>query len=125
MNTVKNLKFDNWSLREYPQREKELTARFQEIFTKFWHACGIEDKSAKTRNRYLGGLNVLGGYLIEKAVLSEDDEPELSMTAEELLNEYVDEYEGPLIFMDNETWQNEFDGVCRKLHKFLKDNPKQ
>ncbi|MDD5597799.1 MAG: hypothetical protein PHV82_07630 [Victivallaceae bacterium] len=69
----------------------------------------------------MSGLNVLGGYLIEKAVLSEEDEPELSMTAEDLLDEYVDEYEGPLIFMHNETWQNEFDGVCRKLHKFLKN----
>ncbi|MDD8019468.1 MAG: hypothetical protein PHP42_13930 [Bacteroidota bacterium] len=47
------------------------------------------------------------------------------MTAKELLDEYVNEYEGPLVFMDNETWQNEFDGVCRKLHKFLKNNLKQ
>ncbi|MDD5597800.1 MAG: hypothetical protein PHV82_07635 [Victivallaceae bacterium] len=47
MNT--NLKFDDWSLREEPQREKELAARFQEIFTAFWQNCGIGDKSAKTR----------------------------------------------------------------------------
>jgi len=121
MSAMKNLKFDDWSLGENPQREKELAARFRKIFTEFWRSCGIEGKSAKTRNRYLGGLNALGGYLIEKAVLSEEDEPELSMTAEELLNKYIDEYEGPLVFMDNETWQNEFDGVCRKLHKFLKN----
>lgn len=119
MNNMPDLKFENWSLGENPQREKELSARFQEIFTDFWRSCGIEEKSSKTRNRYSVGLNSLGGYLIEKVVLSENDEPEFSMTAEELLNEYIDEYEGPLIYMDNEAWQNEFDGVCRKLYKFL------
>lgn len=52
MNNMPNLKFEAWSLGENQQREKELSARLQKIFTDFWLDCGIDGKSSKTRNRY-------------------------------------------------------------------------
>lgn len=114
---MNDLKFVDWLQGENTQREQEISTRLQAVFVDFWTHCGIDDKSAKTQKRYIDGLNSLGGYLVEKSVYGNDKD--LKMAADELLAEYLNDEDGPLIFMDNESWQNEFDGVCRKLYKFL------
>jgi len=40
----------------------------------------------------------------------------------DILLRYVDANEGPLIFLDDETWQREVDATSRKLFKFLTRN---
>ncbi len=70
-------------------------------------------------------MSYSGIFFLIDASLSENNEPEFSMTAEELLDEYISEDDGPLIFMDNEAWQNEIDTVCRKLYKFLNNAKRQ
>ena len=71
-------------------------------------------KTQRTQNRH--SLHSLGGYLIDQ--LSYEDEPETS-TAMKLLEEQLSEFEGPLIFHDNESYQREVDTTCKKLYKHL------
>lgn len=110
---------EDWRLEENPAREDRVGRELLTIFTKFWEAASLDQKSDKTKRRYSGALHSLGGYLVEKSVF---DDENVHMTAAQLLDEYVDQDEGPLICQDNETWQNEIDMVCRKLHKFRTRN---
>ncbi len=57
-----------------------------------------------------------GNYLVEEAI-SEDG---LGMTTNELLAEHIDAEGGPLIHPHEQTWQEEIDMVCRKLHKGIR-----
>lgn len=108
---------DDWRIDENPSREHEIAVALLEIFMGFWDSRKLDEKSKSTKQRYANGLHALGGFLVENAVLSEKD---FARTAEELLFEYLDPYEGPLVFLDNEAWQEELDMVCRKLYKYIK-----
>ncbi|HDQ40506.1 MAG TPA: hypothetical protein ENN39_05685 [Desulfonatronum sp.] len=77
---------------------------------------GARRTAKTTRNRNSGALHALGGYLVEEAI-SEDG---LDMTTNELLAEHIDTEGGPIIHLHEQTWQDEIDMVCRKLHKRLK-----
>ena len=53
---------------------------------------------------------------MEQATLDDD----LDNTADDLLSKYIDSDGGPLIYYDNESWQDEVDMVCRKIYKHMK-----
>lgn len=110
---------EDWRLEENPAKEDKIARGVLAVFAKFWEAEALDQKSKTTKRRYSSALHSLGGYLVEKAVLDEEDSQK---TTTELLDEYVGPYEGPLICQDNEDWQNEIDTACRKLHKFRKKN---
>lgn len=110
---------EDWQLEEAPSREGQVGHELLTLFLKFWEAEGLDEKSKKTRYRYSSALHALGGYLFEKAVLDDDA---MQKTTEEILDESINPYDGPLISLDNETWQNEIDMVCRKLYKYRKKN---
>ena len=61
-------------------------------------------------------MHVLGGYLVEQAISGDDP----GKTADDLLSEHIGPDDGPLIFQDNESWQDEVDMVCRKIYKHMK-----
>jgi hypothetical protein len=105
----------DWQINENPLRERNLSHDLLRLFTDFWDAQGLDEKSKTTRNRYAGSLHALGGYLVERGI-SKD---EADMNADELFYEYISPYEGPLIHQDNETWQEEIDMVSRKLYKYM------
>ena len=107
---------DDWKIGLEPGREDQVAAGLVEYFVDFWDKVKLDEKSKKTRNRYGSALHALGGYLVEKAITEEDADK----TAHELLLEYVYEDEGPLVYHDNEDWQDEFDMVCRKFYKYMK-----
>lgn len=110
-----NTWIEEWRLDEDPAKEDRIARELLAVFVKFWEAEGLDEKSKSTKRRYSAALHSLGGYLVEKAVLYEED---MQKTTKELLDEYVGPYEGPLICQDNEIWQNEIDTACRKLYKF-------
>ena len=107
----------DWHIDIAPSREIAVSEELLRIFTRFWDAQGLDEKSKTTKNRYAGSLHALGGYLIEMAV----NEDYQSMSGRELLLEHIDENEGPLIHQDNEVWQAEIDMVCRKLYRYLRE----
>ena len=106
---------EHWRAHEDPAREEQLARELLAVFMEFWEASGLDGKSKTTKVRYSGALHSLGGYLVEKAVF---DDENLHLTATQLLDAYVGPHEGPLIRQDHETWQDEIDMVCRKLHRF-------
>jgi len=87
-----------------------------DCFIHFWIMEKLDKKSKTTRNRYSNSLHALGGYLVERAISTEDSDK----TANELLYEYISPDDGPLIYHDNEDWQDELDMVCRKIYKHIK-----
>lgn len=112
---------DEWRIGENSPIESAISIALLNVFMDFWSSRKLDEKSETTRNRYSSGLHALGGFLVEKAVLSEDD---FDKTADELLHEYLAPDDGPLIYHDNEDWQAELDMVCRKLYRFMKEKMK-
>ena len=104
----------DWKVGINNEREKAVSQELVTLFAAFLEETGIYQKSKKTQYRYESSLHALGGFLVEKAVWGDEDK-----TTRELLTKYVDPYEGPLIFQDKESWQEEVDMVCRKLYKYL------
>jgi hypothetical protein len=107
---------NDWHTGIESSRENAIAGELLKYFMDFWDKLKIDEKSKTTTNRYSGALHALGGYLVEQAT-SDDD---LDDTADELLSKYIDSDGGPLIYYDNESWQDEVDMVCRKIHKHIK-----
>ncbi len=106
---------NDWHTGENPSRENAIAAELLKYFMDFWDKLKLDEKSKTTKNRYSSSLHALGGYLVQQAT-SDDD---LDDTAEELLSKYIDSDGGPLIYYDDESWQDEVDMVCRKIHKHM------
>jgi len=107
---------DEWRIGVKPSREKMVAADLVDYFANFWDKEKLGEKSKTTRNRYSNSLHALGGYLVEKAISEQD----LDKTPYELLLEYIGPADGPLVYHDNEDWQDELDMVCRKIYKYMK-----
>lgn len=110
---------EDWKIDENTSREVRIAEELLQVFSDFWEAYELDRKSKTTRNRYAAALHSLGGYLTENSVTEKED---LDKSSADLLAEYVGPEDGPLIFLDHESWQNEIDMVCRKLYKYLKSN---
>lgn len=108
----------NWICGIDVKKENELADSFIFVFSRFWLDLKIDNKSKKTQRRYSNALKSLGGYLIKQAV-SHD---ELNCPPLNLLMNSLTPFEGPLIYFDNEAWQDEIDLVCRKLYKHIESN---
>ncbi len=101
-----------------PSREDQIATDLLNFFLEFWVVEKLDKKSKTTMNRYFTSLHALGGYLVEQAISDDDSEK----TAYELLSEYISPDEGPLVYHENEDWQDEFDMVCRKIYKHMEMN---
>jgi len=95
-------------------KECEISQQILDLFVEFWDGEEIEKKSKSTLNRYRAGLMSLGAYILELSVSDEG----MGKTPNELLLMSINHEGGPLLFQDEENWQNEIDMVCRKLHNF-------
>ncbi|MBB3062836.1 hypothetical protein [Microbulbifer rhizosphaerae] len=105
----------DWRYGVDPNLEKSVSEGLIEIFKDFWLWANLDTKSKSTQQRYSAALHALGGYLIEQI----GNSTIYSGTTQDFLAGYIDAGEGPLIYQDNEGWQNELDTVCRKLYKYL------
>ena len=106
---------EDWKIGLKNSREYKIAKELMEYFGDFWDKEKLEHKSKTTKNRYSNSLHALGGYLVTQSISRED----LYKSAYELLFEYVNPYEGPLIYHDNEDWQEELDMVCRNFYKYM------
>jgi hypothetical protein len=109
---------DAWRVGVKPSREDQIATDLLDFFLEFWVVEKLDKKSKTTMNRYFTSLHALGGYLVEQAISDDDSEK----TAYELLSEYISPDEGPLVYHENEDWQDEFDMVCRKIYKHMEMN---
>jgi hypothetical protein len=82
----------------------------------------VEDHLAYTTiNRHMGNLWLLGGEIIVQA----QSDPELKdLTGEKLILRFVDEEGGPYSrHLATEEAQKAFDGTCKRLYRFLIQQP--
>ncbi|MFT5083330.1 MAG: hypothetical protein ACI9Y1_001372 [Lentisphaeria bacterium] len=105
---------EDWEIGIDIRRESEISKQVLDLFVEFWSDEGIKEKSKSTLNRYRAALTSLGSYVVEQSTSEEGS----GKTAKELLLNSIDEEGGPFLFQDEKTWQNDFDMVCRKLHKY-------
>ena len=105
---------ENWEIGIDIPRESQISRQILDHFVEFWNDEEIEKKSKSTLNRYRAALMSLGGYIVEQSISEEG----MEKSVKELLLMSIDDEGGPLLFQDEETWQNELDMVCRKLHKY-------
>ena len=105
----------DWRYGVEQEQEKKTSEELLVIFKEFWIWASINTKSKSTKRRYSGALHALGGYLVEEVGNGHRGNKSIL----EFTKSYVDSGDGPLIYQNNEAWQNELDTVCRKLHKYL------
>ncbi len=105
---------EDWGIGINIPNESEISRHVLDLFVEFLNDEGIEAKSKSTLNRYRAALISLGGYIVEQSISEEG----MGKTAKELVLMSIDDEGGPLLFQDEETWQNELDMVCRKFHRY-------
>ena len=105
---------EDWDLGIDISSENEISQNVLDVFVDFWNEAGIDSKSKSTMQRYRSALQSLGGYIVEESLSLENSK----LSAYDLLVKYIEKEGGPLLFIDEETWQNELDMVCRKLYKY-------
>ena len=105
---------EDWEIGIDIPRESQISRQVLDHFVEFWNDEEIENKSKSTLNRYRAALMSLGSYIVEQSISEEG----MGKSVKELLLMSIDDEGGPLLFQDEETWQNELDMVCRKLHKY-------
>lgn len=105
---------EDWEIGIDIPKENEISQQVLDLFVEFWSDEKIEEKSKSTLNRYRAALMSLGGYIVEQSIIEDG----VIKSAKELLLMSINDEGGPLLFQDEETWQNELDMVCRKLHKY-------
>jgi hypothetical protein len=93
------------------------------IFESYLEALQQKGVAKSTFNRHLNSCHALGGYIVDQVYNYEWDHFDPEATGREILLHYLDGYEGPLVFQDNESWQREVDTTARKLYKFLNGKP--
>ena len=119
-----SLDFSDWSFGGDSEREDEVTNFLQELFTDFWLDKHLENLSENKQELYCRNLNLLGEILVMHAV-ADPESPEAQMTSRELFMANVNDQEGPLLDSDNEAAQNEFDIVCGKLYRYLREREQE
>ncbi len=119
-----SLDFSDWSFSGDSEREDEVTNFLQELFTDFWLDKRLENLSENKQELYCRNLNLLGEILVMHAV-ADPESPEAQMTSRELFMANVNDQEGPLLDPDNEAAQNEFDIVCGKLYRYLREREQE
>lgn len=119
-----SLDFSDWSFGGDSEREEEVTNFLQELFTDFWLDKHLENLSESKQELYCRNLNLLGEILVMHAV-ADPKSPEAQMTPRELFMANVNDMEGPLLDLDDDTIQNKFDLICGKLYRYLKSREQE
>ena len=74
--------------------------------------------SKRTIKRHETSCHALGGYIIND-LYNSIPTGNSSKSGKDILLDYIIQYEGPLIYHDNEDWQKEVDATCKHLYKYL------
>jgi len=107
-----------WRIGLKPNEEKLLSLEIIKIYKEFWKQQSLSSKSKTTRRRYSNGLAAIGSHIIDQLFNSYPEKYDQNKSASDVLLDFVDKYEGPLIY-ETENEQREIDLVSRKLYKFI------
>lgn len=107
---------EDWHVAE---NDREFSRKLIQVFDAFLTGLVNAGLSKSTLRRHTSSCHALGGYILKKVFDYEFDSFSEDSTGEEVLLHYIDAYEGPLVFQDNEQWQKEIDATCKKLFKFI------
>ena len=91
-------------------------------FRPFLEQLAASDLSPKTIQKHVDNLWALGGEIIRHL----NQTPSLrSKSIEQILNDRIDDEGGPLVYalQSEESLQRSLDSTCRKLHRFLSQQP--
>jgi hypothetical protein len=92
-------------------------------FRRFLDALAASDLSPKTIQKHVDDLWARGGEIIGNL----NEAPSLRRkTIEEILDDRIDEEGGPLVYaLESEQMQQRpLDSTCRKLYRFLRQQPR-
>lgn len=111
----------NWDKDWHIEKDDyEISNKIIPIFDSYLRELEKRNVSKKTFKRHQDACFSLGDYIIGKIFGYQTDSFKPNDTGEKILLHYIDEYEGPLVHHDNESWQRELDATCKKLYKHIK-----
>ena len=115
---------DNWAADwNIVDGDDDLSRRLCSVFEAYLKSLQNKGCAKSTLNRHSSSCHALGGYIVDRVFNHQMDSYDSTESGEDILLRYLDGREGPLIFQDNESWQREVDTTCRKLYKFINENP--
>lgn len=118
MDTPNDTWAEFWLIGLRPNEEKSLSLEIIKIYKEFWKQQSLSSKSKTTKRRYSNGLAAIGSHIIDKLFNHYPEEYDKNKSASDVLLDFVDKYEGPLIY-ETEEEQREIDLVSKKLYKFI------
>ena len=118
MDTPNDTWAEFWLIGLKPNEEKSLSLEIIKIYKEFWKQQSLSSKSKTTKRRYSNGLAAIGSHIIDKLFNCYPEEYDQNKSASDVLLDFVDKYEGPLIY-ETEDEQREIDLVSKKLYKFI------
>ena len=121
MDTPNDTWAEYWRIGLKPNEEKLLSLEIIKIYKEFWKQQALSSKSKTTKRRYYNGLSAIGNHIISQLFNLYPEEYEQNKSASDVLLDFVDKYEGPLIY-ETENEQREIDLVSKKLYKFIKQS---
>ena len=105
----------DWEVEIDIPNESEIFQGLVKLFIEFWDDGSIGSKSKTTMHRYGTALHALGGYIVENTI----SKSTAGICAKDLVLEHIESEGGPFVYRNDESWQDEFDMVCRKLFKYM------
>ena len=103
------------------KEDRQLSQKLILIFESFLGSLLDKGVSKRTLRRHERACHALGGYIVGDLFGRGDDSFSPNETGQTVLLRFIDDSGGPLVYQDEETWQNELDSTCRKLFKQLKN----
>ncbi len=103
------------------KEDRQLSQKLIPIFERFLGSLLEKGVSKRTLRRHESACHALGGYIVGEVFGRGDESFSPDETGETVLLRFIDDCGGPLVYQDEEAWQNELDATCRKLFKQLKN----
>lgn len=103
------------------KEDRQLSQKLIPIFECFLGSLLEKGVSKRTLRRHESACHALGGYIVGEVFGRGDESFSPDETGETVLLRFIDESGGPLVYQDEEAWQNDLDATCRKLFKQLKN----
>ena len=103
------------------KEDRQLSQKLVPIFECLLGSLLEKGVSKRTLRRHEGACHALGGYIVGEMFGRGDVSFSPNETGETVLLRFIDESGGPLVYQDEEAWQNDLDATCRKLFKQLKN----
>ena len=103
------------------KEDRQLSPKLIPIFECFLGSLLEKGVSKRTLRRHERACHALGGYIVGEVFGRGDVSFSPNETGETVLLRFIDVSGGPLVYQDQEAWQNALDATCRKLFKQLKN----